>query len=176
MTCPPVHNILSWNHVSVWICLEFVLFLLVTNFHIGNFFLRNENYCIPRCFISFLMQSRHLLSFLIVEPTLIWSESISWKIIEESYFFVGYNLNTYFIRAREGRDVGLWHKWLLLKSNAKYRKRGDRVGDQTDRIVKLSHLNVFAEFEYIIEFSLLFSRDKRWELVDINSVFEFDEL
>ena len=46
-------------------------FLLVTNFHIGNFFLRNENHCIPRCFISFLMQSRHLLSFLIVEPTLI---------------------------------------------------------------------------------------------------------
>ena len=63
-------------------------FLLVTNFQIGNFFLRNENYCIPRCFISFLMQSRHLLSFLIVEPTLIWSESISWKIIEESYFLL----------------------------------------------------------------------------------------
>ena len=132
---------LSWNmsvFEFVWILYLFMSQIFILE--IFSFEIKHQNYCIPRCFISFLMQSGHLLSFLILEPTLIWSESISWKIIEESYFFVEYNLNTYFIRAREGRDVGLWHKWLLLKSNAKYRKRGDRAGEQTDRIVKLSQL------------------------------------
>ena len=60
---------------------------------------------IPRCRIEFLMQSRHLLSFLISALALIWSESRE-KLLRNLIIFVENNLNTYFICEREGRDVG----------------------------------------------------------------------
>ena len=131
-------------------------FFTCHKFSYWEFFPSKWKLLYPQMFYLVLdaIKTSPIISYRRTDTNLIWIYLMKnyWGIL----FFVGYNLNTYFIRAREGRDVGLWHKWLLLKSNAKYRKRGDRVGDQTDRIVKLSHLNVFAEFEYIIEFSLPF--------------------
>ena len=63
------------KHVCVWICLDFVPFY-VTNFHIGNFFIRNQTSKLlyPQMFYLVLdaIRTSPIISYLGTDTNLIW--------------------------------------------------------------------------------------------------------
>ena len=77
VTYPPLHINLSWDYV----CAVWFLSIFVTLFHIGR--IPNENPQMPYLVLDAIKTSL-IISYHSTSTNLIW---VSWKIIEESYFF-----------------------------------------------------------------------------------------